>query len=173
MHNYNYIRLYLVAKKEKLFFILRPIKIIFVPFFFFLFLYSLTGKTLRQKHSQLSQLSPLCLTAAGPTRPQRHRATESRRHRPTTWPTSSNSQADPSPKPPIHASDPRLRSAADPRLRPISAFSDALNSLKLTLSNSHLSVPPPPPPIHASDPTRLQVSCLCLLHLHAWDFWFG
>ena len=159
MHNYNYIRLYLEAKKEKLFFILRPIKIIFVPLYFFLFLYSLTGKTLRQKHSQLSQLSPPCLTAAGPTRPQRHRPTESRRHRPTSWPTSSNSQADPSPKPPIHASDPRLR--------PISAFSDALNSLKLS------PLPPPPPPIHASDPTRLQVSCLCLLHLHAWDFWFG
>ncbi|KAK7840064.1 protein nrt1/ ptr family 2.3 [Quercus suber] len=42
------------------------------------------------------------------------------------------SGADPSPKSLIHASDPRLQSAVDPRVQPISAFSDALNSLKLS-----------------------------------------
>ena len=52
------------------------------------------------------------------------------------WPTSSNSQA------------------AGPRIWPISTFSDALNSLKLSPLNSHLSIPLPPP-IHASNPTRL------------------
>ena len=56
--------------------------------------------------------------------------------------------------PPIHASDP-----------------SRLSLMLSTLSNSHFSVPPPS--IHTIDLTRLQVSCLCLLHLHAWDFLFG
>ena len=62
--------------------------------------------------------------------------------------------------------NPQCRSTSDSR-----RWSTSL--MLSTFSNSHLSVLLPPLPIHASDPTRLQVSCLCLLHLHAWDFWFG
>ena len=146
----------------------------FVTLFFSILLLS-NGQALKQ--NTFNSLNSLKLTLSNShlsislpsTRlePQRHQPIEARRHQPTSWPISSNSQVDPSPKPPIHASDPCLWFAADPHLRPISAFSDALNFLKLTLSNSHLSILPLPPSIHTSDPTRLQVSCLYLFHLHA------
>ena len=166
-------------KRKKSFIILQLIKIIFVTLFFSILLFS-NGKALKQ--NTLNSLNSLKLTLSNshlsislPSArldPQHHQPIEARRHQPTSWPISSNFQADPSPKPSIHASEPRIWSAADPHLRPISAFSDALNSLKLTLSNSlklsplnsHLFIPPL---IHTSDPTRLQVSCLYLFHIHA------
>ena len=121
--------------------------------FFSILLFS-NGQALRQ--NTLNSLHSLKLTLSNshlsislpPARldSQRHQPIEAQRHQPTSWSISSNSQADPSPKTLIHALDPRLWSVADPHLRPISAFSDALNSLKLSPLNPHLSIPPLPPP---------------------------
>ena len=118
-----------------------------------------------QAHSL--RLSPLYLIDADPTRSSLAPPTKSPKLDVTDPP------ADPllqTPKSSIS-----LRPTPPIRIRPTLPihFSDALNSMKLSSLNSHLSVLPPPSSIDASDPTRLQVSCLCLLHLHAWDFLFG
>ena len=156
--------LQLRAKKKKLFIILQLIKIIFVTLFFSILLFS--KQCLSQTHSL--KLSPLCLTFSQNFLSNSHFSI-------SLPPTRINPQCHRPPKlnvidPPA---DPLCRTPKQPiHLRPMPPihFFDALNSFKLTLSYSHLFVPPPPPPIHTSDPTRLQVSCLCLLHLHAWDF---
>ena len=158
------------AKKKKSFIILQPIKIIFVCFFF-LFFYSPTMQVSDKTLSTL--LTPSNSLFQTLTYLSRYRRPDSILN--VTGPPKLN-DTNPPTNPlrrtpnPIHALDLCLRSVADPHLRPISTFSDAFNSLKLTLSNSHLSIPSPLPPIHATNPTRLQVSCLCHLHLHAQDF---
>ena len=103
---------------------------------------------------------------------------KTQRHRPTSWPTPSNSQVDPSPKPLIHASDPRRGSMpathANPtRLSNALTHQPCLSSLKfdslspkLFLLTHSVELPSrakpqatdprlrPTPSIHAYDPRQ-------------------
>ena len=104
--------LQLRAKKKKSFIILQPIKIIFVTLFFF-YSFILQRASSQTKHSQLSQLpqthslklSPLYLTAPGPTR-----SSTSLAHRSLTSPTHQLTHFIKLPsRPKPQAADPHLR----------------------------------------------------------------
>ena len=167
-----------LKKKKKKKNILSRIKIIYVCLFFYIFLFF--QSCLSQTHFQLTLSSPhLSVSPSLKTLSSSISQTLtslSHHCRPDSIPnvTAHQSSMPPSYQPthfvelPSRWStlNPHRRSALDPR-----CWSTSL--MLSTFSNSHLSVLLPPLPIHASDPTCLQVSCLCLLHLHAWDFWFG
>ena len=155
---------------------------IFLFFFFLLILlpvvHSSHSHPLSSDHQTLSnslKLSPLCLTTADASQNSMSPATEAQRHRPTSWPTPSNSQVDPSPKPLIHASDPRRGSMPATHTNPtrlsnalthqlcLSSLKSDSPSPKLFLLTHFVELPSRPKP-QATDP-RLRPTPL----IHACD----
>ena len=143
---------------------------IFLFFFFLLILlpvvHSSHSHPLSSDHQTLSnslKLSPFCLTTADASQNSTSPATEAQRHRPTSRPTPSNSQVDPSPKPLIQTSDPhrgsmpvthanptRLSNALTHQLCLSSLKSDS-PSPKLFLLTHSVELPSRPKP-QATDP---------------------